>query len=300
VTAQPAGGPGPAGEALTRLFDVAGRVVLVTGGASGLGLAIATVLAECGAAVIAADRDAATLAQAAETLLAARPAGRVEQAIVDVSDGPAVDALVRDVAARHGRIDAAFANAGIARGRGPDDPAGELDSFSLADWHALLDVNLHGVLHTVRAVAVPMKRQRAGSIVVTASTAGLRQDPYVSYSYVVAKAGVINLVRQAALDLARWQVRVNAIAPGPFRTSIGGRGPVPEAVSQRWSSTVPLGRMGEPREIAGLALLLASGASSFMTGGVYLVDGGQTLQSPPLPPSLPPPLPPAPGGPPGQ
>ena len=90
-------------------------------------------------------------------------------------------------------------------------------------------MNLNGVVHTVRAAAVPMKRQRGGSIVVTASTAGLRQDPFVSYAYVVAKAGVINLVRQAALDLARWQVRVNAIAPGPFRTNIGGRPPSPEA-----------------------------------------------------------------------
>jgi NAD(P)-dependent dehydrogenase (short-subunit alcohol dehydrogenase family) len=97
------------------------------------------------------------------------------------------------------------------------------------------------------------------------------------------QAGVINLVRQAALDLARWQVRVNAIAPGPFRTNIGGRGPIPDAVAAQWNATVPLGRMGNPAEIAGLALLLASGASSFMTGGVYLVDGGQSLQSLPLP-----------------
>jgi len=105
----------------------------------------------------------------------------------------------------------------------------------------------------------------------------------VPYSYIVAKAGVINLVRQAALDLARWQVRVNAIAPGPFRTNLGG-GPIPPAAAARWNATVPLGRMGDPAEIRGLALLLASSASSFMTGAVYLVDGGQLLQSLPLPP----------------
>ena len=103
------------------------------------------------------------------------------------------------------------------------------------------------------------------------------------YSYAVAKAGVINLVRQAALDLARWQIRVNAIAPGPFRTNIGGAGPIPPAVEEQWASTVPLGRMGDPAEIRGLALLLASSASSFMTGAVYPVDGGQLLQSLPLP-----------------
>jgi NAD(P)-dependent dehydrogenase (short-subunit alcohol dehydrogenase family) len=126
-----------------------------------------------------------------------------------------------------------------------------------------------------------MKLQRSGSIIVTASTAGLRQDPFVSYSYAVAKAGVINLVRQAALDLARWQIRVNAIAPGPFRTNIGG-GPMPPEAEARWNAAVPLRRMGNPAEIRGLALLLASDASSFMTGGVYLVDGGQMLQSPSL------------------
>jgi NAD(P)-dependent dehydrogenase (short-subunit alcohol dehydrogenase family) len=127
-----------------------------------------------------------------------------------------------------------------------------------------------------------MKKQHSGSIIVTASTAGLRQDPFVSYAYVVAKAGVVNLVRQAALDLARWQVRVNAIAPGPFRTNIGGGGPMPPEAEARWNAAVPLGRMGNPAEIRGLALLLASVASSFMTGGVYLIDGGQMLMSPPV------------------
>jgi len=128
-----------------------------------------------------------------------------------------------------------------------------------------------------------MKEQRSGSIIVTASTAGPRQDPFVPYSYAVAKAGVLNLVRQAALDLARWQVRVNAIVPGHFRTNLGGGGPIPPAAAAQWSSTVPLGRMGDPAEICGLALLLASSASSFMTGALYPVDGGQLLQSLPLP-----------------
>jgi len=288
LTSQPARAPGDPREALSRLFDVRDRVVLVTGGASGLGLAISSALAGCGATVVVADRDEEALV---DTGLAgpglAGPglagSGLAEHAVVDVSDPAAVTALVEGIVARHGRLDAAFANAGIARGRGPDHAEGQIDEFSLADWHELLGVNLHGVLHTVRAAAAPMKRQRGGSIVVTASTAGLRQDPFVSYPYVVAKAGVVNLVRQAALDLARWQVRVNAIAPGPFRTNIGGKGPLPAAAQARWNATVPLGRMGDPAEIAGLALLLASGASSFMTGGVYLVDGGQMLQSLPLP-----------------
>jgi NAD(P)-dependent dehydrogenase (short-subunit alcohol dehydrogenase family) len=270
-------GPGPV---LTSLFDVQDRVALVTGGGSGLGLAIAGILADCGARVVIADRDQARLAQAGREL-AAR--GQVEQALVDVSDTRAVTGLVDGIVASHSRLDVAFANAGIGGGRSPGHPAGSLDLLDLDQWHTLLAVNLHGVVHTVRAAAAPMKQRRSGSIIVTASTAGLRQDPFVSYAYAVAKAGVVNLVRQAALDLARWQVRVNAIAPGPFRTNIGGGGPMPPEVVARWSATVPLGRMGDPAEIRGLALLLASDASSFMTGGVYLADGGQMLMSPPLP-----------------
>jgi NAD(P)-dependent dehydrogenase (short-subunit alcohol dehydrogenase family) len=266
------------GAALAEVFGVAGRVVLVTGGASGLGLAIATVLANCGARVIIADRDEARLTKVTRELPA------VEPALVDVADAAAVDALVESVLDRHGRLDVAFANAGIGAGRGPGDAAGLIDAFDLALWQQVLEVNLNGVVHTVRAAARPMKQQRGGSIVVTASTAGLRQDPYVSYSYVVAKAGVVNLVHQAALDLARWQVRVNAIAPGPFRTNLGGGGPRRPDADARWAAAVPLGRMGDPAEIRGLALLLGADASSFMTGAVYPIDGGQLLQSPALGP----------------
>jgi len=215
-----------AGQVLASVFDVRGLVVLVTGGASRLGLAIATVLAECGAVVVMADNNEARLAEAGQDLLAG---ARIERAALHVADADAVGALVSGIVDRHGRLDAAFANAGIALGRGPGNEAGLIDTFDLAQWRQALEVNLNGVVHTVRAAAVPVKRQRGGSIVVTASTAGLRQDPFVSYAYVVAKAGVINLVRQAALDLARWQVRANAIAPGPFRTNIGGRPPSPEA-----------------------------------------------------------------------
>jgi hypothetical protein len=169
---------------LQELFEVRGTVALVTGGGSGLGRAMAEVLAACGAQVVVADRDRHRLDALAQELA---PVGQVETSQVDVADRAAVDTLVDDVVARHGRIDVVFANAGIARGAGPGDPSGQLDTFDLDDWTALVDVNLYGVLHTMRAAARHMKRQRAGSIVVTASTAGLRADPLVSYSYVVAK-----------------------------------------------------------------------------------------------------------------
>ena len=266
---------------LDELFDVSGQVALVTGGASGLGYAFASILAEAGAVVVVADWNAERLEKALRGL---STRGRVVGFPLDVSDAAAVRACADSIVAEYKSIDIAFANAGIARGRPPLIPGGTIDEFDMADYHALVDVNLHGVVHTVRAAAAHMKRQRSGSIVVTASTAGLRNDPFTPYSYTIAKAGVVNFMKQAAHDLARWNVRVNAIAPGPFKTSLGGGGPMPPEAEARWNSVIPLGRMGDPAEIRGLALLLASPASSFMTGGVYPVDGGALLQGPSLPP----------------
>lgn len=272
------------GEALAGVFGVRDKIALVTGGASGLGLAMASVLRDAGATVVIADRDGERLKKTVVALAQTGAGGGLIPAELDVSDSAAVDSQVDEIVASHGRLDIAFANAGISRGRPPLVRGGQVDEFALDDYHELLDVNLHGVVHTVRAAARHMKRQRSGSIIVTASTAGLRADPYVSYSYAVSKAGVVNFMKQAAHDLARWNVRVNAIAPGPFRTNIGG-GPMPPEGEARWNAVIPLGRMGDPAEIRGLALLLASDASSFMTGGVYPVDGGSLLQGPSLPPA---------------
>ncbi len=288
------------------LFDVRGQVALVTGGASGLGYAFASILAEAGATVIIADWNSEALEKAVVSLAdaAARAraaAGREPPAVergeaggiqtpplisgrsLDVSDAAAVHAFVDRIVDAHGRIDIVFANAGVARGRPPLLPEGWLDDMSMTDYNALIDVNLHGVVYTVQAAAKHMKRRRSGSIVTTASTAGLRNDPYTPYSYTIAKAGVVNFTKQAAHDLARWNVRVNAIAPGPFKTNLGGGGPTSAEAESMWKAVVPLGRMGDPAEIKGLALLLASNASAFMTGGVYPIDGGALLQGPSLP-----------------
>jgi NAD(P)-dependent dehydrogenase (short-subunit alcohol dehydrogenase family) len=264
------------------VFDVKDQVALVTGGASGLGYAFASILADAGARVVIADWDETRLDKAVDDLAASwGPAVTGER--LDVTDAPAVHALVDGIVAAHGRIDIVFANAGVARGRPPLFPEGWLDDMSMTDYNALIDVNLHGVVYTVQAAAKHMKRQRSGSIVTTASTAGLRNDPYTPYSYTIAKAGVINFTRQAAHDLARWGVRVNAIAPGPFKTNLGGGSATSADADALWRAVVPLGRMGNPPEIRGLALLLASKAGSFMTGGVYPIDGGALLQGPSLP-----------------
>jgi NAD(P)-dependent dehydrogenase (short-subunit alcohol dehydrogenase family) len=269
------------------VFDVKDQVALVTGGASGLGYAFASILADAGARVVIADWNADALGKAVESLAdsatAASDPPLVSGETLDVTDAAAVHALVDRIVADHGRIDIVFANAGVARGRPPLFPEGWLDDMTMTDYNALIDVNLHGVVYTVQAAAKHMKRQRSGSIVTTASTAGLRNDPYTPYSYAIAKAGVINFTRQAAHDLARWGVRVNAIAPGPFKTNLGGGSATSADADALWRAVVPLGRMGNPAEIRGLALLLASSAGSFMTGGVYPIDGGALLQGPSLP-----------------
>ena len=255
---------------LSDRFDVSGARVVVTGAASGLGLAMAEVMAEGGARVTLADLDADGLAAAAERLDA-----RAFE--LDVSDPEAVRRLFDEMVAEQGGVDVAFANAGISLEPGVVDERGGLEALDVETWRKVLGVNLDGVVFTMREAARHMKKQGSGKIVVTASTAGFGTDPMVGYSYSATKAAVIIIVRQAALELAKHGVHVNAIAPGPFRTNIGSdAAPIPP---EAWEGIVAIGRMAEPDELKGVALLLASPASSFMTGAVIPVDGGQLLMS---------------------
>jgi NAD(P)-dependent dehydrogenase (short-subunit alcohol dehydrogenase family) len=259
-----------------RLFDVRDARVVVTGAASGLGYAIAEVLAECGAHVMLADVDAERL-EAVTSSLAERGVA-VRSFVVDVSDEAQVEALMDGVVSAEGGIDVVFANAGIAAVPGPAVEGGQhIETVQRSDWDRVLGVNLNGVLFTMKHAAAVMKHQGSGRIIVTSSNAGLRPEPIACYGYTASKAAVLNVVRQAALELAPHGVLVNAICPGPFKgTRIGGGvtlDPEPEQ-EQMWATTVPLGRMAEPDELKGLVLLLASPASSFMTGAAYLIDGG--------------------------
>lgn len=232
---------------------------------------MAEVMADGGARLLLADLDGERL-EAAAGRLAERGAA-VRTKIVDVADRRQVDALMDDGA------DVVFANAGISLEPGFVDPGGGLTDFDARDWQRVLAVDLEGVIWTLRAAARVMRPQGSGTIVVTASTAGLRTDPMVGYSYATAKAAVISAARQAALELAPHGVRVNVIAPGPIRTRIGGGVPPTPEIERMWAGTVPLGRMGEPEDIKGIALLLASPASSWMTGAVIAVDGGALTTS---------------------
>jgi NAD(P)-dependent dehydrogenase (short-subunit alcohol dehydrogenase family) len=259
----------------SQIFDVTGRVAIVTGAASGLGLAMAEVMAENGAVVTLVDRDAPALEAAVARL--AKAGGRVAPALVDVADPAALSAMVDGVLARHGRLDVAFANAGISAGPGIATPEGKIEAVSPAKWSEVLNVNLTSVFETIRAAAVPMKKQRSGRIIVTASVAGMKAEFMVGYAYAATKAAVINIVRLAALELASYDVCINAIAPGPFLTNIaGGRLHREPEVVRQFERIVPMKRMAKPDELKGLALLLASPASSFITGACIPIDGGIT------------------------
>jgi NAD(P)-dependent dehydrogenase (short-subunit alcohol dehydrogenase family) len=254
------------------LFDVRDTRVVVTGAASGLGFAMAEVMSDCGARVTLADVDGERLEEATGRL-----GGQARSARVDVSDRDQVERLFAGVVEEQGGVDVVFANAGISLEPGVVHSEGGFGAFDRGCWDRVLGVNLNGVVFTMQAAAERMKRQGSGRIVVTVSTAGLRADPLVGYSYSATKFAAVGLVRQAALELAPHGVHVNAIAPGPFHTRIGGDTEIPDSV---WESVVALGRMAEPEELKPVALLLGSPASSFMTGAVVTVDGGQMLLSP--------------------
>ena len=259
------------------IFNVKGHVVVVTGAASGLGLAYAEAFAENGAKVVLADMDAVNLEKQAARLKAA--GCDVEAVVVDVANEEALRATIDQTAERHGRLDTVFANAGISSGPGFSvSPSGAIENIDPAVYQRVLDINLTSVLHTVQFAAKHMKRQKRGAIVVTGSIAGMHAESYVGYPYALTKAAVNHLVRQAALELAPFNVRINAIAPGPFLTNIrGGVMRKDPSVAKTVSETVPLARIANTNEIKGLALLLGSPAGSYITGAVIPIDGGATV-----------------------
>jgi NAD(P)-dependent dehydrogenase (short-subunit alcohol dehydrogenase family) len=245
-----------------------GKVVLVTGGASGIGRATAKAFAREGAKLVLVDRDAAGLSAVREEI------GGATTRVVDVSDSAAVDGAHDAVAAEHGRIDVAFNNAGVI------EPVGWLHDTPEDSWDRVIAVNLKGVWLCMRAQLRHMFARRAGVIVNTSSAAGLVGAPGTS-PYTTAKHGVIGLTRTAALEYAQHGIRVNAVAPGTVET------PMMAEFSQQQDDPFadapvrhghPNGRLARPDEIADAVLYLASERSTFATGSTLVVDGGYTAQ----------------------
>ena len=240
-------------------------------------------MAEAGAKVTLADIDTEGAEREAARLRSEGADARV--ATCDVSDLSQVTAAFDGHVAAYGGLDICFANAGWDAGdgfwspAGERNPAGQIDVYDADKWQRSIAINLSGAFHTIREAVRCMKAGgRKGSIIATASNAGLMNEAIVGIPYMPAKAGVLHLVRHAALELAEFGIRVNAIAPGPFITNIGdGWVKKDPAAKLAFDKTIPLGGMAETHQIKPLALLLASDASSYISGINLQVDGGYTL-----------------------
>src|SRR5690242_2337574 len=266
-------------------FDVAGSGVIVTGGASGLGLAYAEVLAAHGARVTLIDVDAAGVSEQASRLVG--EGLDVRGAVADVTDHASLDRAIDEAAHTCGRLDVAFANAGIdpgvgfvgawAGGQRPRVPEGALEQYDDERWRRVIDINLSGIFATVRAAARHMRPRKYGRIVITTSLAATKVEPAIGAAYMAAKAGARHLMHTIALELAADGVTVNAIAPGFFATNIGGGHARKPEVQSALGREIPMHRVGQPDDIKALALFLASPASEYITGQEIVIDGGWGL-----------------------
>ena len=243
-----------------RLFDLAGQTALVTGAAQGLGLAIAQALADHGARVVLSDRDAL----ACERVAAELPSARAIAA--DLGDGRAIDALAEAA----GAVDILVCNAGI------QGPAGPLRSATDADWQQVMDINLRAAARLSGWLIPGMAERGTGSVVLMSSIAGLRGNRSIGL-YGLSKAALAQLARNLAVEWGPQGVRVNAISPGLIRTPLAAGVLADAAFMQRRLQATPLRRVGEPHEIAGVVVLLASRAGGFITGQNLVVDGGTLI-----------------------
>jgi gluconate 5-dehydrogenase len=248
-------------------FDLSGKVALVTGAYRGLGFAIAQGLARAGATVVLNGRDQKTLATATQLLEAQGLAA--DTALFDVTDREAARAAVATIERAHGHLDILFNNAGIQR-RHP------FAEFPQDDWDALIATNLTAPFIVSQAAVAGMIARKHGKIVHIASLMSELARPSV-VPYAAAKGGVRQLTRGMAVELAAHNIQVNAIAPGYFATEMN-RALIDNAEFNAWvCKRAPAGRWGQPEELAGLAVFLASSASDYVSGQMIVIDGGMSV-----------------------
>lgn len=250
-------------------LDFSGKVALVTGAASGMGLATAKAFAEAGASVVLADFKEDAVKSAAEILVAA---GRRAIAVrCDVSDDADVEAMVGRTVAEFGRLDAAFNNAGVMARIAPTAES------TREEWDRVIGVNLRGVWSCMKHELRQMERQGSGAIVNNASVGALTGNPGIG-SYIASKHGVVGLTRTAALEYVKHGIRVNAVNPGLIDTQVA-RDVVAgsEEAYAEIAKHVPIGRAGRPEEIASAVLWLCSPGASYVVGHALTIDGGMTV-----------------------
>jgi len=245
-------------------FD--GQVVVITGAASGIGAAAARRFAAEGASLVLADLNEAQGQSLAEELTLKRAAASFVR--TDVSDPEQVEALMQAAVDRHGALHVVFNNAGIgAYGKAPD--------LDVAVWQQVIAVDLHSVFYGCRSAIPRLRAAGGGAIINTASISGLFGD-YGLAAYNAAKGGVVNLTRTVAIDHARERIRVNAVCPGPIGTPLLNPVLAAPGAQAEYARLVPMGRVGQPEEVAAVVAFLASEDASYITGAAIVVDGGMT------------------------
>jgi NAD(P)-dependent dehydrogenase (short-subunit alcohol dehydrogenase family) len=254
-------------------FDA--KVALITGGAGAIGFSACRRFASEGATIVVVDRDAARTEQAVATL---REAGHNALGIAaDVGDEHEIEAAIAQAVAAFGRIDVVFNNAGIA---GKVAPVYEL---SVADWDEIVRINLRGVFLVQRFALRAMIETRTQGAIVNMSSSMAGWDVLAGGAgYAATKHAILGLTKIAAFDVARYGIRVNAVCPGVIETTLGV--PAEDQASyregiERFANRIPLRRIGQPEDVAGLVAFLASDDARHITGAGYLIDGGQTMQS---------------------
>lgn len=251
----------------TRMFDLAGRVALVTGASRGIGHGIAEALAEAGATVVLNGRHVASLAQAQAELRARRLA--VDTEAFDVTDEAQARAGIDAVAARHGRLDILVANAGIHHGA-------PLAQTTSADWRRVMAANLDACFVLAQQASAAMLAHRHGRIIFTGSMTALMGRATI-HAYAASKAALASLARTLAAELGEHGVTCNTIAPGYIETELNAKMRQDSDTVERIAKRVPVRRWGTPRDVAGLAVFLAGDASSYINGQQIVVDGGLSI-----------------------
>jgi NAD(P)-dependent dehydrogenase (short-subunit alcohol dehydrogenase family) len=266
-----------------KLFNVRDQVVAITGAASGIGLGYAKVMASNGARLALMDINANNL-EAAVALLKESGAD-VRGYVTDVTRPESLHMAFQQAIENYKQLDVVFANAGISggpgflKGSGERNPEGEVENLSAETWHRVFETNVTSLFLTLQAVVPQMKKQGSGRIIVTSSISASMAETLVSSIYATSKGTVGHMVRQYALELAKYGILVNAISPGPVITNIGG-GRLQQAESRRpFERAAPLGRIADPTDLYGAALFLASSASAMITGTQIVIDGGRLLGS---------------------
>ena len=251
-------------EPIEQLFSLAGKHALITGAARGLGLALARAVARAGARVTLTDCDAAPLRASVAGLQA--EALNVCGRVLDVCAGDEIREAIAAIHATTGAVDVLINNAGIQR-RAP------LEALDESAWHAVLDTNLSAAFRLARAVVPAMRTRRAGKIINITSIMSVRGRPTIG-AYMASKSGLEALTRAMAVEWGPWNIQVNAIGPGYLTTELN-RPLLADPTFCAWVvDRTPAGRWGDPADLGGLAVFLASSASDFITGQVIYADGG--------------------------